>query len=584
VASYGEEARVHLDRARALKKTKELSSKHKDYGQEIAAAVRLYAEQAAHGSGSGIDSLRIVAYEVLGDEAAVEASICDPIVQQLLIDRLLTDYASPPSFYPGYSGDYPNSQLAQVVSATQGCEVHLAKADQLAAIAYRSGDYHLAQRIVAQATGPLASWVRARLAMQQGNNAEAAKNYAEASNAFPTSIEVHSADAGTKALLVGQNSVLTLSRGEYIDALEQLSPYAATFWGDVAYIAERVLTVDELKTFVDTHNDTQAQPEISLANLPEPVGVYASDYGSNDVPNPFGFGDGRGPTAHLRDLLARRLVRAGRYQEALKYFPPSEEKTSTPSDYAQALADANTEKSNTERARTWYRAATLAGDFKSGNQIMGTEGPLDNYAEPSLSYCGIGRFKLRPDDRFVTKDERQRFAASAPKPNFRYHYLFVGVDEALRAADLLPPRSQAFAAVLCHATRWMIDGKLCPASAASLRDSATAYGWDQPNIADPLTLDTVWSDERTARINLTCQLYQHYLKEGAVVPWATHFGRHCPDPDFDSAVSFTQRQEIREARRDRQVAHYHRITALKLAAILGCWALATWWFLRHRYA
>jgi len=130
----------------------------------------------------------------------------------------------------------------------------------------------------------------------------------------------------------------------------------------------------------------------------------------------------------------------------------------------------------------------------------------------------------------------------------------------------------------------MIDGKICPAGGTDLRALATAYRSSTPEIADPITVDQRWPDERVARINLACQLYQRYLKEGAVVPWAKYFGRGCPDHDFDSAVTFTQRQEVREARRSARIAHHRRITALKLALILGVWAVATWWFVRHRYA
>ena len=326
VASYGEEARLHLDRARRLQKSKKMSAKqHELYGHEIASAVALYAEQAAHGSGIAIDSLRQVAYEVLGDDAAVEASICEATVQQLLVDRLLTDHAGPPEAAYG-SGGYDNSQLSQVARAAQKCsDQHLADADQLAAIAYRSGDYHLAQRLVGHATSPLAFWVQARLAMQQGNIAEAAKYYAEASKAFPASTDPNSADAGTKAFLAGQNSVLTLARGEYVDAMEQLYPYAANFWSDLTHIAERVLTVDELKTFVDAHKDTQVQPVVSLVNLPVPFGPDTAD-----AETQFWFGDGRNPADHLRDLLARRLVREGRYQEALNYAPALEVKSPPP--------------------------------------------------------------------------------------------------------------------------------------------------------------------------------------------------------------------------------------------------------------
>ena len=74
VASFGEEARLHLKRAEALQKAKKMSPQQlREYGHEIAAAVRLYAEQAAHGSTIGIDSLRRVVDEVIGDDAAVAA-------------------------------------------------------------------------------------------------------------------------------------------------------------------------------------------------------------------------------------------------------------------------------------------------------------------------------------------------------------------------------------------------------------------------------------------------------------------------------------------------------------------------------
>jgi hypothetical protein len=616
VASYGEEARLHLGLARELQKSKKKSAKQlQKYGHEIASATTLYAAQAAHGSKIAVDSLRMVASEVLGDGATIEASICDPTVQQLLVDRLLADSAGPPEG----SYDFSNSQLSQVVSAAQKCrDQHLDDADQLAAIAYRSGDYHLAQRLVAQATGPLASWVRARLAMQQGNIAEATKDYAEASKAFPASTDANSPDAGIKAFVTGQNSVLTLARGEYVDALEQLYPYAATFWGDVAYLAERVLTVDELKTFVDTHTDTQVQPVVSLANLPAPFG-----YNSEGAETQSGSDNGPATIEKLRDLLARRLVRAGRYQEALNYAPVLEVKSPTPAavpsvaasatafldpqaqsspnsgvvaksrrhrhrrdfsqppndaiaEYVQALNDASTGRSNVDRARALYRAAAMASDFGSGEKIMGTEGPPD--------FVNSLMFGLGTDDQFVSKGERQRYNDSAARPDFRYHYVFVGADEAIRAAALLPPRSQAFAAVLCNATSWMTHTKSCPASASSLLASPVAYGSTTPNIANPLTADVLWLDESNARINLSCQLYQRYLKEGAVVPWATDFGHDCPDPDFDSAIHFVQAQEIRDARRRTQTIHHRWTVLFQLALVAVCLGASTWWFLRHRYA
>ncbi len=631
VSSFGEEARLHLKRAESLQKAKKMSSQQlREYGHEIAAAVRLYAEQAAHGSTIGIDSLRQVVDEVRGDDAAVAASICDPMVQQLLVTRTLDGEAGAPDNQNSTS----TSQISTLVTSVQNCgSGNVTAADRLAAIAYRDGDYQLAHSLAIQMTTPLAMWVQARLAMQKGDVDDAARYYAAASKAFPSSGDTSASDAAAQTLLVGENGVLTLSRGEYVDALEQLYPYSASYWGDVAYIAERVLTVDELKTFVDTHKDTQFHPAVSVDSQSTPSSDSDEATASEPSEEPSDSEKGPGPADQLRDLLARRLVRAGRYQEALNYAPALEPKSSTPAalptvssdgaafavsvsqaqssptggavakpkrhrnryliseleppkdaiaEYVQALNDANAARSNVDRARGWYRAAVLAGNFKSGNKIMGTEGAPDYFAEPALQ-GGSGPFALGADDQFISKGERQRYNDSAPRPNLRYHYIFVGANDAIHAADLLPPRSQAFAAVLCNATSWITDGTSCPVSASDLRASPTGYGSKVPSIANPLGLDVLWPDEGTAQINLTCQLYQRYLKEGAVVSWATDFGQDCPDPDFDSAVQFVQAQTIRESRRRTQMIHHRWTVLLQLVLIALCLGASTWWFLRHRY-
>ena len=619
VASFGEEARLHLKRAEALQKAKKMSAKQRrEYGDEIAAAVRLYAEQAAHGSTIGIDSLRQVVDEVRDDDATVAASICDPMVQQLLVTRTLDGEADA-------SNDRDtSSQISRLVTSVQKCgSGNVTAADRLAAIAYRDGDYQLAHSLAIQMTTPLAMWVQARLAMQKGDVAEAAKYYAAASKAFPSSGDTSASDTAARTLLVGENGVLTLSRGEYVDALEQLYPYSPTYWGDVAYIAERVLTVDELKTFVDTHEDTQFHPAVSVDSQSTP----SADSDEPATSEPGDSQNGPGPADQLRDLLARRLVRTGRYQEALNYAPALEVKSPTsaavptvsprgaafavsqapsgptsgavpkptrrrhsdllsepPNDaiaeYVQALNDANTARSNVDRARGWYRAAVLAGNFKSGNKIMGTEGAPDYFVEPALP-GGSGPFALRADDRFVTDGERQRYKASAPQPNLRYHYIFVGADNAVHAAALLPPRSQAFAAVLCNATSWITDGMSCPVSAADLRRSP--FGSETPIDESIREANTRQGGYEPVREALTCQLYQRYLKGGAVVPSATDFGQDCPDPDFDSAIHFVQAQEIREARRRTQMIHHRWTVLFQLALVALCLGASTWWFLRHRY-
>ena len=75
----------------------------------------------------------------------------------------------------------------------------------------------------------------------------------------------------------------------------------ALYWADVADVAERVLTVDELKGFVDKHAPAPTTPL-------KPVNP--DDYGGQQIT----------PEVQLRELLARRLMRAGRAAEAQAYF------------------------------------------------------------------------------------------------------------------------------------------------------------------------------------------------------------------------------------------------------------------------
>jgi hypothetical protein len=100
-------------------------------------------------------------------------------------------------------------------------------------------------------------------------------------------------------------------------------------------------------------------------------------------------------------------------------------------------------------------------------------------------------------------DEARRFAASAPKPDARFHYRGIAADQAVAAADLLPQRSQAYAATLCWAARFAID--------SGDEDKATA-------------------------------IYKRYVATGAYQAWAKDFGRECVDPDFEAAKTFWQRR------------------------------------------
>jgi hypothetical protein len=538
VASYGEEARLHLARAASYLTGPGPTlpvERRDDYRREIVAAVILYAEQAARGSVSGVNSLRTIAQQLLEPDPKhdsqtdrLDACIGDATVQRLVVAYALAwledmpVYGEPIDAGRQFHQVEPNGPRNLFWAMTKGSRVaRVAGADRLAAHAYGSGEYDLAQQLADKTTGPLASWVKAKLALQQGDLKGAAALYAEASQAFPPAGEPPVLEDGNVKLLTGEGAVLALARGEYVDALEHLYPVAGTYWGDVAYIAERVLTTDELKHFVDAHLPAPALSQPESAAATDQTGGYYWLFQAD-------------PSVRLRDLLARRLVRDDRYNEALGYFhQPQDRHFGDPNvrkhvtEYAQALHDATGDWRSINRARGWYRAAVLA--HESGMEMMGYEGEPDYHGLGGAFDWGLGQ--SNPGVSFVTDGEWSRFEVSAAHPFQRFHYRYIAIEDARHSADLLPPRSQAFAAVLCKATGWMMSSR---------DDIAVKH------------------------------LYHRYLKEGPYVPWAAHFGRSCPEPDFDGAARLPR---VLLVRNTRHFVGCHRWEAgLALAMVAGALA------------
>src|SRR5258706_4679621 len=89
VASYGEEARLHLPDQDAPPKP------DAEYTQEIAQAVALYAEQAARESNGGVQSLRMVAERLMREPRRLPAVVKAPLVPRLLVVYLLARLQDP---------------------------------------------------------------------------------------------------------------------------------------------------------------------------------------------------------------------------------------------------------------------------------------------------------------------------------------------------------------------------------------------------------------------------------------------------------------------------------------------------------
>jgi cellulose synthase operon protein C len=100
-----------------------------------------------------------------------------------------------------------------------------------------------------------------------------------------------------------------------------------------------------------------------------------------------------------------------------------------------------------------YSRQQLCTDSNLGidGHISDEESTLeDEYDNTEGCVTATGR-----DARFISSLETERLKQSAPGFEQRYHYRYLASQLAESAADLLPPRSQAFAATLCHAASFV---------------------------------------------------------------------------------------------------------------------------------
>ncbi len=491
-------------------------------------AVILYGQQAAYNDYGGIDSLQIVAESLLYGSPVLDAwwptVARDRLLRHLLVIYALSDADSKPGVR-----SYGTCFLANLDPVPVAADVldRLAPlfngairpgdddgdTGRLAALAYLRGRYDLARRIAAGAPGPLAAWIRAKLSLQRPDLAASARAYDDALQALAD--DPNAMDADTASALRAEPAVVAVARGDFPGALAILYPEASTYWRDVAYVAERLLTTDELKRFVDAH--VLAVP-LRAGDDPErtPIEIW---YRSFD------------PARALRDLLARRLVRNGRYAEAAATFTAVNLRDLATS-YGSPLQRSHGAFWRVDRANAAWKAAVTARLY--GMQLTGTELPPDAHV-----LAGLVDYDQHPEGAYITPLETRRFAASARSPDLRFHYRYVAVDHAILAASLLPQRSQAYEAVLCGASHWMFQSN------------------------------------EDGRANA---LYRQYVAHGAMGPFAAGFGGYaCPSPDFAAAARLRWTLPLRHAlgpvrRHQRPVAFVATVgagLALALVAAVG---------------
>ena len=304
-------------------------------------------------------------------------------------------------------------------------------AEKMAFIHYRGDLWEEAARWIQRAGDrPLARWLQAKLFLKENRIEEAfvlldgligevpCRPQGEA--AGPDTLIHHTyRDGGYRArftageAILGEWGTLQIIRGQYEAGLEAL--LRTRYWSDAAYVAECVLTVDELKAFVDRHRSRDA---------------------SEWAEHPLGYYDGEHSFAHLSKLLARRLAREDRLDEALPYFPEYLRKQ--PLQYRNLLAAASDPaQSDAERAAHYWEAAKMA---RKGYDFLAFE--------TDTSWRPVGWMDRRTDE--LNRVERHTTLLGGNR-----NYFFTAAELGWKAAGLLPDQESETARVLCLAGTWV---------------------------------------------------------------------------------------------------------------------------------
>jgi tetratricopeptide (TPR) repeat protein len=396
---------------------------------------------------------------LLGLKTAAE----DPLLRRLVTAHILATESSAALSEEGpWSGSTRINRCRRWLAVIKDAHLdQVEEAEYLGWVAYTDGKYQDAARWLelAKRDTPAAYWLRAKLQQRAGRLEEAAKSMVEAWKSIKPIVtytgwtggsgdgesELPRTEGGWSFVQFasGDLGALELERSKFLRAMDVLRK--GGLWDDMAFVAERVLTADELKAYVD---QLSAQSETT---------------------NSTG-GDSAGK---LRYLLGRRLVREDRYSEATRYLQAPYDKVLD--QYVKALRNGADESlPKLERARAWFTAAWLARH--DGMELMGTEGSPDGFSLggdfefPDLAkqrQSGVYEITRYVDGKDKTttvpitlkpsKAELQRLAKNKISPDVRFHYRVVAGALAIRAAAFLEDNSPELADVVNTAGLWVKD-------------------------------------------------------------------------------------------------------------------------------
>lgn len=484
--------------------------------------IKLLAQAWFEGRTEALIDLRRLSRTLLHESTpeALAALARDPLARQILTIEVFATLDGGSNDAPvDPSEPFPFANWRSAIAEFGGDQIE--RAERVAWALYSRGHYDAARTWLARAKPgtPRVLWLKAKFALMDGRVDLAdraleravtlAKGSPDWKAANPNLDETHWLDtaerlAATNGRLLADAAVLDLSRGEYSSALARFTE--AAYWSDAAYVAENVLTTDELVDHVKRHaprwsEKLEAFWDGKLEGDAIPHRIMAN---ATEAPDLWNLTSAHTHYDDLRYLLGRRLNREFRFREARAFMP-------TPMlplyDHFVALHRAgisNKYKGSDKTAILWNEAAILR---EFGLILIGTEGAPDGFERWgsfeaddffSLRARRDGwkswweyqresgnppelKEKLEPDEVAnprVSRDEIRRARAHAVVPNLRFHYRYRAADLAWKAAELAPDNSNTKAHILNTAGKWLAARD--PIAADRFYKALVRRNWSHP--------------------------------------------------------------------------------------------------------
>ena len=478
-----------------------------------------------HGHPQALIDLRRQSQKTLAEATEDELALLarDPLCRQLLVIEVFTTLDGPMEYFWWDEGKekspFPYAKWLKALEVHAPRQVE--RAERMAWALYSCGEYQAAKRWLAMADPgePRALWLKAKFAVREGKVDLADRSLGRAiaktrrqPNWGPNNMvgeELNYLDTEftrqmEQARLMTDAAVLKMARGEFIAALDHL--VEANYWEDAAYVAEYVLTTDELVSVV-RKKAPRWSPALNdwwTGKNPGHDAPLVLDPAAKHMPDIDLLADGGTRRDDLRYLLGRRLTREFRFREAREFMPvpmlPLYDRF-----VALHRAARSGKYKAAELAAIEWELAVLTRRF--GMEILGTESTPDSHQHGgtfgSMDFLLLRRHRQGwktywdmkdlergppvpltglPPHRLalpvVLAEEIRRAEKHLVSPNRRFHYRYLAADHAWKAADNLPDNTNAKAYMLNTAGLWLANRD--PEAADRFYKALVRKNWSHP--------------------------------------------------------------------------------------------------------